>query len=104
MRKIIVGGIHGCDLELGKLMVKIKLQPGVDKLIFLGDFFDRRPDFWKILKLVKALKTNFFPETVICLRGNHEQMLIDHVLYHTDNSWFLNWASQTKKSFGGKKR
>lgn len=49
-----------------------------DKLIFLGDLVDRGPDIPGCVEYVMKLARGN-PEHVICLRGNHEQMLLDFV-------------------------
>ena len=41
MREIIIGDIHGCNAALNKLLAKLQPDPRADKLIFLGDLFDR---------------------------------------------------------------
>ena len=49
-------------------------EPSMDTLIFLGDLIDRGPDVpGGVEHVLNLCREN--PETVICLRGNHEQML-----------------------------
>jgi serine/threonine protein phosphatase 1 len=50
----------------------------VDMLVFLGDLIDRGPDAPGCVDHVLKLK-EANPNHVTCLRGNHEQMLIDFI-------------------------
>ena len=73
MRTIIIGDIHGCDKILHALLDKV--QPGEDdKLVLLGDLFDRGPESWEVFQTVKTLAANFGQRFVL-LRGNHEDYL-----------------------------
>ena len=49
-----------------------------DTLVFLGDLIDRGPDAPGCVDHVLKLQREN-PERVICLRGNHEQMLLDFI-------------------------
>ena len=56
-----------------------------DKLVFLGDLIDRGPDVPGCVEHVLGLVSEN-PERVICLRGNHEQMLLDF-LDEVNTTW-----------------
>ena len=78
MRSIIIGDIHGCDRELCALLEKA--QPGKeDRIILLGDLFDRGPDSWEVFYRVKSLEREY-GERFILLRGNHEDYLLKEKL------------------------
>ena len=78
MRNIIIGDIHGCDRELCALLEKT--QPGKeDRIILLGDLFDRGPDSWEVFYRVKSLEREY-GERFILLRGNHEDYLLKEKL------------------------
>lgn len=47
MRTIIIGDIHGCSGALRHLLAKIAPDEKSDRLILLGDLFDRGPEFWR---------------------------------------------------------
>ena len=52
MRNIIIGDIHGCAKEFGELLDRV--QPGPeDRLILLGDLFDRGPCSWEVFRKVQ---------------------------------------------------
>ena len=48
MRTIIIGDIHGCSGALRVLLERIKPDENADRLILLGDLFDRGPDSWGV--------------------------------------------------------
>ncbi len=78
MRTIIIGDIHGCNRELCALLDKV--QPGdSDRVILLGDLFDRGPESWEVFRTVQALAEQFGDRFVL-LRGNHEDYLLQEKL------------------------
>jgi serine/threonine protein phosphatase 1 len=76
MKTFVVGDIHGRCAQLLNLLDMLPRDPESDTLVFLGDLIDRGADapgcVEHILKLCRD-----YPKSVICLRGNHEQMLLD---------------------------
>lgn len=74
MRSIIIGDIHGCNKELCALLDKVKLEKE-DKIILLGDLFDRGPESWEVFHTVKSLARTY-GERFVLLRGNHEDYLL----------------------------
>ena len=78
MRSIIFGDVHGCNDELCALLEKVKPGNG-DRLIMLGDLFDRGPESWEVFETVKALEKEF-GERFVLLRGNHEDYLLQEKL------------------------
>ena len=78
MRTIIIGDIHGCDRELRALLDKA--QPGEeDRLVLLGDLFDRGPESREVFGTVRELAARF-GERFTLLRGNHEDYLLQEKL------------------------
>src|SRR5207237_3841736 len=75
MKTFVVGDIHGRCAQLLNLLDLLPLE-SADKLVFLGDLIDRGPDVPGCVEHVLNLCTEN-PDQVICLRGNHEQMLLD---------------------------
>jgi serine/threonine protein phosphatase 1 len=73
MRVLVIGDIHGCLGPLDDLLAWVKPEPD-DVLIMLGDYVDRGPDTRGVLDRLIALKKT---RPVICLRGNHEIMMVD---------------------------
>ena len=99
MRTIIIGDIHGCSGALRLLLAKIMPNPEEDKLIFLGDLFDRGPDSWQVLRQVKGLAEAFGDQFVL-LRGNHEDYLLrDHLTFSERVVWERVGRGATVRSF-----
>ena len=74
MRTIIIGDIHGCNTELRALLEKV--EPGdSDRLILLGDLFDRGGESREVFGTVRHLAEEF-GERFVLLRGNHEDYLL----------------------------
>ena len=98
MRNIIIGDIHGCAKEFGELLDRV--QPGPeDRLILLGDLFDRGPCSWEVFRKVQRLEKDF-GERFILLRGNHEDYLLREKLTVRERMiWEKVGRAATVKSF-----
>lgn len=87
--------IHGRFIEFQKMLEKIHFSPVSDKLIIIGDIIDRGP---YPLELIKYCYDN--QDSVILLRGNHEQFLIEY--YKEDSGpWSRFEAWQDWRANGG---
>lgn len=85
MRTFVVGDVHGRCAQLLNLLDMLPRDPSTDSLVFLGDLIDRGADAPGCVDHVSKLcREN--PESVFCLRGNHEQMLMDF-LDGSSNLW-----------------
>jgi serine/threonine protein phosphatase 1 len=72
-----IGDVHGCLAKLRRLLARIEAHRA-DKparLIFLGDYIDRGPDSRGVIEFIMALQHQR-PDSVICLRGNHEAIAL----------------------------
>ena len=99
MRTIIIGDIHGCSAALGVLLAQVNPVAGQDRLVFLGDLFDRGPDSFGVLKTVKQL-AELFGEDFILLLGNHEDYLLTPHLKKTQRMiWERVGRQATVSSF-----
>jgi len=85
MKTFVVGDVHGRCAQLQNLLEMLPRDPVTDTLVFLGDLIDRGPDAPCCVDFVHKLQREN-PERVVCLRGNHEQMLLDFVS-GTSNIW-----------------
>jgi serine/threonine protein phosphatase 1 len=72
MRTLAVGDVHGCLAQLDALLAAVAPTPA-DVLVFLGDYVDRGPDSRGVLDRLIALRET---HRVVCLRGNHELMMV----------------------------
>ncbi|MCP9236533.1 metallophosphoesterase family protein [Lewinella sp. JB7] len=74
MARYAISDIHGCPRTFSRLLERIGLRTS-DQLFLLGDYIDRGPDSFGVLRMIWKMVHDGFP--VVCLRGNHEQMLLD---------------------------
>jgi len=78
MKTFVVGDIHGRCAQLLNLLDMLPRKESEDTLVFLGDLIDRGPDVPGCVEhVIQLCREN--PERVLCLRGNHEQMLLDFI-------------------------
>lgn len=76
MKTFVVGDIHGRCAQFLNLLDMLPRDPEKDTLVLLGDLIDRGADAPGCVEhAMKLCREN--PEQVICLRGNHEQMMMD---------------------------
>jgi serine/threonine protein phosphatase 1 len=85
MKTFVVGDIHGRCAQLLTLLDMLPRDPETDTLVFLGDLIDRGADAPGCVSHIQKL-TRENPQRVICLRGNHEQMLMDFLKGYS-NVW-----------------
>ena len=80
MKKTItyaIGDIHGCFEKLIALLAHCDAHSGSRKprFVFLGDYVDRGPDSKRVVEFLMRGQSKF-PDRFICLKGNHEQLLV----------------------------
>lgn len=104
-RLCVVGDVHGrIDLlnsMLAQIDQKARQNGGIDKLVFLGDYIDRGEASADVLRRLHSFSHDW-PENVVCLKGNHEQMLLNFLddPRKAGRSWLRNGGLQTLASFG----
>ena len=76
MKTFVVGDIHGRCAQLHNLLALLPRDESQDTLVFLGDLIDRGFDAPGCVDYVVQLCRDN-PQRTICLRGNHEQMMLD---------------------------
>ncbi len=97
-QRFVIGDIHGCIRSLEALL-RLLAPRREDELFFLGDYIDRGPDSKAVLDLLRQLQQDGY--TVMTLRGNHEQLLLEaHVSAASFRLWLLNGGAATLRSFG----
>ncbi len=102
MKTLVVGDIHGRCAQLLNLLDMLPRDPAEDILVFLGDLIDRGPDVpGCVEQVIKVCREN--SERTICLRGNHEQMLLDFI-DDVNNIWMMpqTGSEMTFKQYTGK--
>jgi serine/threonine protein phosphatase 1 len=105
MRIYAIGDVHGCDAMLAEVHAKIAAdlaaRPASDhRIVHIGDYADRGPDSAGVIGRLAAMTAN--DRRVICLRGNHDQMLIDFLTDPEAGAPILlgNGGKETLRSYG----
>ncbi len=100
MRHFVIGDIHGCLKSLKNLVKYLEAQ-GLgprDTIITLGDYIDRGPDTKGVIDYLIDLKKKY---RVICLKGNHEELMEYARESKQDlEFWIENGGQVTLDSFG----
>jgi serine/threonine protein phosphatase 1 len=98
-RLLAIGDIHGHSKAFTHLLDVIK-PTGDDVLVLLGDYINRGPDSSGVIEIILGLRQK---TQLICLRGNHEQMLLDSQNSQDNHLFWLQCGGdQTLKSYGCK--
>lgn len=105
-----IGDVHGEAERLAALHAAIfahhaAVFPGRPKmLVHLGDYVDRGPDSCGVVETLMALERRAAAEAgldVVCLKGNHEQMMIDglHGSAFDEAFWARNGGREAIESY-----
>lgn len=97
-RIVVIGDVHGCINTLTNLIWKLKLDVNADTLIFLGDYVDRGNFAMQTVHYIRNLQRTFPDGQCVCLRGNHEQFMID-AEGQSDIYWDMNGGGLTRCSY-----
>lgn len=98
MKTFVVGDIHGCFNTLNHLLMNICNVNKKDKIILLGDYIDRGPFIKETIDFIIGLIELDY--NIICLRGNHEQLLLDSLKNPKSMiQWLKNGGETTMNSF-----
>lgn len=81
-RLLAIGDIHGHLGPLKELLQQVG-PTQEDRIVFLGDYIDRGPDSCGVIDYLLGFQKHY-PNTIF-LRGNHEQVLSDALLYRQLN-------------------
>lgn len=98
----VIGDIHGCSDALTRLLARIDDHRGgrPAKIVCLGDYVDRGPDSAGVLRILRHRAAREAGR-LICLRGNHEQMMLDAGRgAGAAPLWLANGGDATLDSFG----
>ncbi|ALN72050.1 hypothetical protein M673_04935 [Aureimonas sp. AU20] len=98
-----IGDVHGCLDKLQQLEKRIvadgKRTPGLKLIVMLGDYVDRGPNSAGVLDHLIAPPPEGFRR--VCLRGNHDDMLLRFVEGSVDPEWWLEFGgTETLFSYG----
>jgi serine/threonine protein phosphatase 1 len=99
-RRFAATDVHGC-LHTFRYLVEqeLRLLPS-DTLYLLGDYVNKGPDSAGVLGYIMQLQAAGYQ--VHCLRGNHDQELLDTIFSHGDGDMWRTKAERdmTLASFG----
>ena len=98
-RIFTIGDIHGTLDKLRMLMAGIKWNPVQDTLVFIGDYVDRGPESAGVIDYILQLQQQ--SDNVVCLMGNHEQMLLEFLEGTNIPNFIYNGGQTTIDSYGG---
>jgi serine/threonine protein phosphatase 1 len=100
-----IGDVHGCFDKLEALLLACdEARAGREvRYVFIGDYVDRGPDAREVIDLLMHRQLSE-RDRFICLRGNHEQMLIEAASDRRSDrdlmNWWANGGEQTLDSYG----
>jgi serine/threonine protein phosphatase 1 len=95
-RLFAIGDIHGCSTALRTLIDAIDPHPE-NTLVMLGDFIDCGPDSKGVVEQLIALSDRC---RLICLMGNHEEMLLNALESRSEfRYWLKLGGQQTLRSY-----
>ncbi|MBM4284891.1 MAG: serine/threonine protein phosphatase [Deltaproteobacteria bacterium] len=98
-----VGDIHGCRGHLERLLDVVQPDLSRDRLVFMGDYIDRGPDSRGVVDYILGLQKINPPEHIICLKGNHEAMLLDYLADREMELFLFNGGLSTIREYGGRR-
>jgi serine/threonine protein phosphatase 1 len=96
-----VGDIHGSYVKLVNLLRHCRVHAGDNpsRFVFIGDYVDRGRNSREVVEVLIDLQADR-PDEVVCLRGNHEEMLIAATHGENGLTWLLNGGDMTLHSYG----
>ncbi|EAY26743.1 metallophosphoesterase family protein [Microscilla marina] len=94
-RRFAVGDVHGCCQTLKKMVEETLQLTKDDHLYLLGDYIDKGPDSAGTIDYIMALQAQSYQ--VYCLRGNHEENLLQ-AWQEYDSRTFRLFVSRINKS------
>ncbi|TRX37961.1 serine/threonine protein phosphatase [Flavobacterium sp. ZT3R18] len=90
MRTLVIGDIHGGLRALHQILERAKVTPK-DKLIFLGDYVDGWSQSPQVIDFLIEMKTS---HDIICIRGNHDELLEEWLSESKDNLLWYNHGGE----------
>ena len=99
-RYYAIGDVHGRFDLLTRALEEIgELEAQDARLVMLGDYVDRGPQSRDV---VDELMRRSSDDRVVCLRGNHEEMMVAALDDPgAELQWLINGGAATLESYGG---
>lgn len=105
LRLYAIGDVHGCDDLLAathqRIADDLAADPPADhRIVHIGDYVDRGRHSDRVVARLAALAAS--DPRVLCLRGNHEQMLLDFLADAEEAAprFLANGGRETLASYG----
>jgi serine/threonine protein phosphatase 1 len=105
LRLYAIGDVHGCEAKLtavhDAIAADLASRPSPDhRIIHIGDYADRGPDSAGVIGRLARLTAS--DPRVICLRGNHDQLLLNFLADPEEHAPMLlrNGGKETLRSYG----
>ena len=99
MRTLVIGDIHGAFKSLKDVFDKCKLNPNIDKLIFLGDYVDGWSETSELIEYLIDIK-KIFGDNVIFIKGNHDVWCQDFLnMGYSPSLWIEQGGRETLESY-----
>jgi calcineurin-like phosphoesterase family protein len=98
-----IGDIHGSYTKLANLLRHCIDHCGNNtaRFVLLGDYIDRGRRSREVVTLLIETQRRW-PDQVVCLRGNHEDMLLAAVHRQDEAMWLYNGGDATLNSYGAR--
>lgn len=94
----VIGDIHGCHDCLSDLLSRISPEPGLDRIVFLGDYIDRGPQSRQVVEILLELRRRH--AATIFLKGNHEDALLQYLAGGQKRFYLEIGGRETLLSYG----
>ncbi len=94
-----IGDIHGSLDSLERLMDKISPDLTRDRLVFVGDYIDRGPQSRGVVAYIIRLQNLARSGHIICLKGNHEAMLLAFLKGEPAEMFLFNGGMATLEDY-----
>ena len=90
---IAIGDVHGHLHQLKSLFYNLRERFDLTqhRIVFVGDYVDGGPDTKGVIEFIRNLETD---HNVVCLMGNHEQMLLNSLADTTNMQNHWHWYTQ----------
>jgi Calcineurin-like phosphoesterase len=96
-----IGDIHGCHRALLQLLALCRAHAkGQDhRFVFIGDYVDRGTDSRAVIATLREFEEHLLGK-VVCLMGNHEDMMLEAIDSGDPAWWLNNGGGNTLDSYG----
>lgn len=98
MNTFAIPDLHGRADLLQTAIARLEREYSGGKIVFLGDYIDRGPDSREVIEILMAGPQKLGWQWV-CLKGNHEDMLLAAHEGGESDMWLCNGGVQTIASY-----